>query len=198
MKTNWIRKEPPSVGKEPHNEHRASACRKVGAHRLAIVCFAATAAFIVAFALGGSLWLALAMAMLLAVASDLFYPSTVALGMSYLPRHLGTASGLSYGVAICMGGIAEPFLGMAGDAVGLVPVMLALACVAAVGTLLTCIVAKVDTPSGAMAKRAGAGARRMAAAAAPSVVPEAQPAAVAGTRPVAQGTRPTAPASEEG
>ncbi len=40
-------------------------------------------------------------------------------------RHLGRASGLSYGIAVCAGGMAEPFLGLEGDAIGLVPVMLA-------------------------------------------------------------------------
>ena len=120
------------------------ASGRFGAHRLMIVCFAACAALIAAFAFNASVPVAIAIAMLLAVFSDLFYPSTVALGMSYVPRHLGTASGMSYGVAIAVGGIAEPFLGMAGDAVGLVPVMLALAGVCLVGTVLGFVVARAD------------------------------------------------------
>lgn len=120
------------------------ASGRFGAHRLMVACFAACAALIVAFALNASVPVAIGLAMLLAVFSDLFYPSTVALGMGYVPRHLGTASGLSYGVAIAVGGIAEPFLGMAGDTVGLVPVMLALAAVAAAGALLGAVVWRAD------------------------------------------------------
>ncbi len=120
------------------------ASERVGAHRLMIACLATTCAGIVAFALNGSVALALALTLALAVTMDLFYPSTVALGTGYVPRHLGTASGLCYGVAICAGGMAEPFLGMAGDSFGLVPVMLALAAVALAGTAVAMLVRVAD------------------------------------------------------
>lgn len=109
---------------------------KTGALRLAIACCAVEGAGIVAFVLNDVVAVAIAITLVLAVALDLFYPSTVALGMGYLPRHLGMASGLSYGVAVCVGGAAEPLLGSAGDAAGLVPVMLALAAVAFAGAAL--------------------------------------------------------------
>ena len=102
---------------------------KMGAIRLMVVCCILTGVGIVGFAFNASVVAALAITLVLAVTIDLFYPSTVALGMDYIPRHLGMASGLSYGVAVCVGGVAEPFLGLAGDAVGLVPVMLVLAAV---------------------------------------------------------------------
>ena len=102
---------------------------KMGAIRLMVVCCIFTGVGIVGFAFNASVVAALAITLVLAVTIDLFYPSTVALGMDYIPRHLGMASGLSYGVAVCVGGVAEPFLGLAGDAVGLVPVMLVLAAV---------------------------------------------------------------------
>lgn len=103
---------------------------KVGAVRLMIISCVIAAVAVIAFALNTLLPVAIALTLVLAVSLDVFYPSTVALGMGYIPRHLGMASGLSYGVAICVGGVAEPFLGLAGDAVGLVPVMLILAAVA--------------------------------------------------------------------
>ena len=109
------------------------ASERLGVHRLMIGCLALMAALLVAFAYNRSLAVALALIALLAVAVDLFYPSAVALGMGYVPRHLGMASGFSYGVAVAAGGIAEPFLGMAGDAVGLEPVLLILAGVAVAG-----------------------------------------------------------------
>lgn len=117
--------------------------------RLAIVCCAVTGAGIAVFAFNNAVAVALAITLILAVTLDLFYPSTVALGMGYIPRHLGMASGLSYGVAVCVGGVAEPLLGLAGDAAGLVPVMLALAAVAfasaALGLLLKRLQAEKST-----------------------------------------------------
>lgn len=109
------------------------ASERLGVHRLTIGCLALMAALLAAFAYNRSLAAALVLIALLAVAVDLFYPSAVALGMGYVPRHLGMASGFSYGVAVAAGGIAEPFLGMAGDAIGLEPVLLILAGVAAAG-----------------------------------------------------------------
>lgn len=121
---------------------------RVGASRLAVAGFVALAAFSVAFAMSRSLPISIAITMLLALSSSLFYPSTVALGMSYVPRHLGMASGLSYGVAVSVGGIAEPFLGMAGDAWGLEAVMLLIAGVAVFGAALGIVVKRVDERSG--------------------------------------------------
>ncbi len=121
---------------------------KVGSHRLCIVCLGATAVLAAAFALNeNSVVLALAITLLLAVSLDLFYPSTVATGMGYVPLHLGMASGLSYGVAVCAGGAAEPFLGMAGDAFGLAFVIFALAACAAVACALAIVVKRVDEKS---------------------------------------------------
>lgn len=117
---------------------------KVGTLKLQTWCFAATVVFIVVLALCGNVIVAFCAAMLLAITTDLFYASTVAYGMDCVPRSLGTASGLSYGVAICVGGVAEPFLGMAGDAVGLVPVMLVLAGMAAVGLVLSVVIRMTD------------------------------------------------------
>ncbi len=109
---------------------------KVGTLKLVIVSFVATALFIVIFVLSRSVVLAALLTTLLAISINVFYPSSAALGMSYVPRHLGTASGLSYGVAICVGGAAEPFLGMAGDAFGLEVVLWALAICAFLASLL--------------------------------------------------------------
>ena len=115
-------------------------------HRLLIVCLAFTAVLFAAFSQAGTLAVAVALALALAVSSDLCHPSTVALGMSYVPRHLGMASGISYGVTVCVGGVAEPFLGMAGDAVGLPAVMLILAGITVVALVLAVVCTRVDKP----------------------------------------------------
>ena len=73
--------------------------------------------------------------MLLAIVVDLSYPAAVALGQGFVPNHLGMASGLSFGVVVCIGGIASPLLGSIGDALGLQSVMLVLVGVAFLGIL---------------------------------------------------------------
>ena len=117
---------------------------RFGVHKLLICCFAAIAVLAAAFSVCGSVPLALALAMLLAVAVNLFYASSVALGMSYVPQHLGTASGLLYGFAMCTGGIAEPFLGMAGDAAGVGAALLIIAAVGVVGAVVSVAIKCVD------------------------------------------------------
>lgn len=43
----------------------------------------------------------------------------VSLGQDYLPRHMGTASGVTLGLAVSVGGLAAPAIGALGDRVGL-------------------------------------------------------------------------------
>ena len=64
---------------------------------------------------------------LLAVA--LFAPGgvMVVLGQAYLPRHLGTASGVTVGLAVTFGGLAAPVLGRVADVRGLHMMILLLA-----------------------------------------------------------------------
>ena len=119
------------------------AAERWGALRLLIACCLVAGAGIVGFAFNASVGVALGITAILAVAIDMFYPATVALGMDYLPKHLGMASGLSYGVAVCAGGMAEPLLGLVGDAAGLVPVMLALAAIAFACAALGAILARL-------------------------------------------------------
>lgn len=117
---------------------------KFGSYRTIVFGFALTAVFIFILACSKSLAVAIAMTVLLAITIDVFYPSAVALGMSYIPHHLGMASGLSYGVAVCMGGVAEPFLGMMGDAIGLEPVLATLSVAALIAAVLGGILWRMD------------------------------------------------------
>ena len=61
---------------------------------------------------------------------------TIVLGQDYLPTRIGTASGVTLGLAISMGGFAMPFLGKLADAHGLLPVMYAIGA-AALAALVT-------------------------------------------------------------
>ena len=117
---------------------------RFGAIRLAIACCVALGAGLIAYGLSGNVIIAITLAMCLSVASSLFHPSTIALGMDYVPLHLGMASGLSYGVTVCIGGVVEPLLGMAGDAVGLTPVFFIMAGVAFAAALLACVLKRHD------------------------------------------------------
>ena len=117
---------------------------RFGAIRLAIACCVALGAGLIAYGLSGNVMIAITLAMCLSVASSLFHPSTIALGMDYVPLHLGMASGLSYGVTVCIGGVVEPLLGMAGDAVGLTPVFFIMAGVAFAAALLACVLKRHD------------------------------------------------------
>ncbi len=109
------------------------ASHRIPTPRLMVLCFAAMTASLIIFVMSGNLWLCVGIVLVLAVCVNLFNPSAVALGQSYLPEHLGMASGLSFGVAVCVGGVASPLLGALGDAIGLVPVIWIMVAVAAVG-----------------------------------------------------------------
>lgn len=103
---------------------------RFGTHRVLVLGFIALAGCIICFMFSRSIVLSVLLVGLMAAVNNISHPSVIALGMSYIPKHLGTASGLTYGVSIAIGGVAEPFLGIAGDTIGLEPVMWALAGVA--------------------------------------------------------------------
>lgn len=60
----------------------------------------------------------------------------VVLGQAYLPRHLGTASGVTVGLAVTFGGLAAPLLGRVADVYGLHTMILVLAACAPLMTFI--------------------------------------------------------------
>lgn len=94
-------------------------CERFGVFRVAPLASVGSLIALVFFATGHSLVGAILATILLPMFANIYFPATVAKGMEYVPAHLGMASALSYGVAIAIGGIAEPFLGMAGDYFGI-------------------------------------------------------------------------------
>ncbi|MQA01667.1 MAG: MFS transporter [Streptosporangiales bacterium] len=78
---------------------------------------------------------ALAAAAVLGFATMMPFAVQVTLGQEYLPNRVGTASGLTLGVAMTIGGSATPLLGMLADARGL-PTALAVLLVVPVVSLL--------------------------------------------------------------
>ncbi|TDT27652.1 FSR family fosmidomycin resistance protein-like MFS transporter [Streptomyces sp. BK208] len=62
----------------------------------------------------------------------------ITLGQDYLPRRTGTASGVTLGLAVSVGGLAAPVLGALADATSLRTALLPLVALPAVGRLLLC------------------------------------------------------------
>ncbi len=107
--------------------------QRTGAKPLIIGSYTILAVLIALFAFNQSLLVALGLIVVMAIFVDLAYPSAVALGQGFVPNHLGMASGISFGVMVCIGGVMSPVLGLVGDVVGLQPVILLLVVVALIG-----------------------------------------------------------------
>ena len=124
-----------------------SVAHKVPTPRLMVLCFIFMTASLALFVTAGDAWVCVALVMLLAVCVNLFNPAAVALSQAYLPAHLGMASGLSFGVAVCVGGVVSPALGALGDSVGLPLVIWMLAVFACVGLALSMVVCVIEKRS---------------------------------------------------
>ncbi len=71
---------------------------------------------------------------------------TMVLSQEYLPRHLGTAAGLSIGMAMGVGGVAAVALGAVADAIDLRTALLACAATPALGAVLCLFLPAPHTP----------------------------------------------------
>lgn len=114
----------------------------LGTKKLIIVSYACVAIEVVIFAFNGSLIVALILIAFLALTCDISYPSAVAMGQSFVPHHLGMASGLSFGVMVCIGGLMTPVFGLIGDYFGLQVVMLCVTAIALLGIIITLFIPK--------------------------------------------------------
>lgn len=118
------------------------AGQALGAKKLIIVSYACVAVEVIIFTFNGSLIIALVLIALLALTCDISYPSAVAMGQSFVPHHLGMASGLSFGVMVCIGGLMTPVFGLIGDYFGLQVVMLCVTAIAILGIAITLFIPK--------------------------------------------------------
>jgi FSR family fosmidomycin resistance protein-like MFS transporter len=89
------------------------------------------------FSLSESVLLVIVLVSLLAIGINLGYSTMVALGQRFLPTRLGFASGMSYGVAVCIGGLFAPGIGFIGDKYGLPFAMIIVTIVSFLSLLLT-------------------------------------------------------------
>lgn len=72
------------------------------------------------------------------------YSSMIAMGQSFLPNHIGFASGISLGLAVSVGGVFAPIIGRVGDIFGIMAAMYTIAGIAFVSLLLTLILPKQE------------------------------------------------------
>ena len=124
------------------------AAKKIGTVRLTVTCFSALVVAFALFAANIHIAITIAMIVVLAFGLNIFNPPAITLGQSFVPHHLGMASGLSFGVAVCVGGVLAPCLGKLGDVVGLIPVMWVVTALAAVGLALSLVVARICRKTG--------------------------------------------------
>jgi FSR family fosmidomycin resistance protein-like MFS transporter len=65
------------------------------------------------------------------------FAAAVTLGQDYLPNRIGTASGVTLGLAVSIGGLAAPLFGLLADSRGLPVTLAVLACFPALSFAMT-------------------------------------------------------------
>jgi FSR family fosmidomycin resistance protein-like MFS transporter len=100
------------------------------------VCFALLLALFVTTPGPISLALGFVLAALLGALITSGAAALIVLGQEYLPNRMGTASGVTLGLAVSVGGIFSPILGMIGDRWGLHATLLAIVALLTVSFLL--------------------------------------------------------------
>jgi FSR family fosmidomycin resistance protein-like MFS transporter len=96
-----------------------SVADRFGRKAVMVWSAAGTALLLAAFAMGSHNvvvgYAIIALAGFVLVASN---PALVVVGQEYLPNHMGTASGVTLGIAVSVGGMMSPVLGHIGDVAG--------------------------------------------------------------------------------
>ncbi|MEY9988779.1 FSR family fosmidomycin resistance protein-like MFS transporter [Streptomyces sp. V4I8] len=83
----------------------------------------------------------------------------ITLGQDYLPRRVGTASGVTLGLTVSVGGLAAPVIGALADATSLRTALVPLIALPALGRLLLCGLREPGAPGGG-ARASGSSGRR--------------------------------------
>lgn len=115
---------------------------RIGYVRVMVTAFLCLAPLVVLFALNRILPLAFILMAMMSLITAMITPCSTVTTQRFLPQHLGTASGITFGVAVSMGGIMSPVFGAIGDAFGLTASMLIVGAMAAVGSAGTFFVPK--------------------------------------------------------
>ena len=110
-----------------------------GFRRIVRIALVAVFPLVFLMLMTNNVWIATIFIMLSAGAGSFAHSPSVALGQKYLPNRIGLASGVTMGLAFCMGGVFSPLLGRIGDNYGLTVtlyVVSGIALIAFLGSLL--------------------------------------------------------------
>ena len=117
---------------------------RYGFRRVIRISFACVFPLILLLLATHNVVLATAIVVLSVAANQAGHSPSIVLGQGYLPRHVGLASGITIGLAVSMGGMCSPLLGMIGDNHGLTTAIYVVAGVAFVGFLTTFLISRDD------------------------------------------------------
>jgi len=115
---------------------------KYGFRRVIRIAFAAVVPLAVFLPSTNNVLIATAAAMILFGMNQVGHSPSVVLGQKYLSNRVGLASGITIGLAVSIGGICSPLLGMLGDAYGLTTVLYTISGVALTGFTGTLFIKK--------------------------------------------------------
>lgn len=114
---------------------------RYGRRTMVLILLAMQAPAMLLFVTLGTSQMPLAFALLVLIGLSLSAPSSImiVMGQEYVPGAIGTASGVTLGLAVSVGGIAAPVFGHVADLYGMHSALLGLACVPLVA--VACILA---------------------------------------------------------
>lgn len=115
---------------------------KVGHIKVMVVSFLLLTPATIAFALNRTLVIALVLIAVMSFLSTVITPCSTVTSQKFMPRHLGMASGITFGVAVSVGGLLTPALGLVGDMFGLATSMLIVGGVSFAGSIGAYLVPK--------------------------------------------------------
>ncbi len=114
-----------------------------GYTRMISISFAIFVPRMIIFTMTHHMIFAVIMLIPLAIAESLSYSPMVVLGQQYLPNHTGFASGITLGLAVSVGAILCPVLGVIADSYGLIMTLYVIAGIGFI-VLLSSLLTKVE------------------------------------------------------
>jgi FSR family fosmidomycin resistance protein-like MFS transporter len=127
-----------------------------GRRRVLVWSFALLGPLIVLLLLAQQSWLALLLLIPVGVVAFAPFSVMVVLGHEYLPARVGTSSGVTFGLAVTVGGVFAPLLGKFADHHGLPAMFLILAALPLFAWLLSVSLPSHSSPTKEQAQPASA------------------------------------------
>lgn len=121
-----------------------SLADRFGYQKMITISFVIFFPSLIIFTMTSHIFFAMMMLVPLAIAESLSYSPMVVLGQQYLPHHTGFASGVTLGLAVSVGAILCPVLGLIGDYQGLSMTLYTIAGIALISLLVSLTLPKVD------------------------------------------------------